>query len=125
MFSLEPLLETFQTGSGFWNPIIWIVAIIVAFLVAVIIRGFGNNKYKKKTGQTKAFLSGNKEYEKEQMHIKGSNVYWGFTESLKWIFDSLKKMHTGNVSDYALWFVIVMAILFIVLIMGENLVGAI
>jgi len=34
-------------------------------------------------------------------------------------------MHTGNVSDYALWFVIVMAILFVVLIMGENLVGAI
>ena len=59
------------------------------------------------------------------MHIKSSNIYWGFTESLKWVFDSLKKMHTGNVSDYALWFVIVMAILFIGLIVGENLMGAI
>ena len=125
MFSLETLLETFLTGSGFWNPIIWVVAIIVAFLIAVIIRGFGNKEYKKKTGQTQAFLSGDTEYEKEQMHIKDSNVYWNFTESLKWVFDSLKKMHTGNVSDYALWFVIVIAILFIVLIMGENLVGAI
>ena len=125
MFALEPLLETFQTGSGFWNPVIWVVAIIIALLIAVILRGFGNNEYKKKTGQTQAFLSGNPEYEKEQMHIKSSNIYWGFTESLKWVFDSLKKMHTGNVSDYALWFVIVMAILFIVLIMGENLVGAI
>ena len=125
MFILEPLLESFQTGSGFWNPVIWVVAIIIALLIAVILRGFGNKEYKKKTGQTQAFLSGNPEYEKEQMHIKGSNVYWGFTESLKWVFDSLKKMHTGNVSDYALWFVIVMAILFIVLIMGENLVGAI
>lgn len=125
MFTLESLLETFQTGSGFWNPIIWVVAILVAFLIAVILRGFGNKEYKKNTGQTQAFLSGNPEYEKEQMHIKSSNIYWGFTESLKWVFDSLKKMHTGNVSDYALWFVIVMAILFIVLIVGENLMGAI
>ena len=125
MFILEPLLESFQTGSGFWNPVIWVVAIIVALLIVVVLRGFGNKEYKKKTGQTQAFLSGDTEYEKEQMHIKDSNVYWNFTESLKWVFDSLKKMHTGNVSDYALWFVIVIAILFIVLIMGENLVGAI
>ena len=125
MFPLEPLLETFQTGSGFWNPVIWVVAIIVAFLIAVILRGFGKKEYKEKTGQTQAFLSGNPEYEKEQMHIKSSNIYWGFTESLKWVFDLLKKMHTGNVSDYVLWFTIVMAILFVVLIMGENLVGVI
>ena len=115
MFTLEPLLETFQTGSGFWNPIIWIVAILVAFLIAVIFRGFGKKEYKEKTGQTQVFLSGNPEYEKEQMHIKGSNIYWGFTESLKWVFDALKKMHTGNVSDYVLWFVMMMAILFIVI----------
>ena len=48
------------------------------------------------------------------MHIKGSNVYWGFTESLKWFFDYLKKIHTGNVSDYVLWFVIIIAIMLIV-----------
>jgi hypothetical protein len=115
MFPIDQLLETFQTGNGFWNPIIWIVSILVAFLVAVILRGFGKKNYKENTLQTQAFLSGNPEYQKEQMHIKGSNVYWGFTESLKWIFTTLKNMHTGNVSDYALWFVIVMAILFIII----------
>jgi hypothetical protein len=47
------------------------------------------------------------------MHIKGSNVYWGFTESLKWIFEILNKMHTGNISDYVLWFVIIISILFL------------
>ena len=125
MFSLETLLETFQTGSGFWNPIIWVVTILVAFLIAVILRGFGNKEYKKKTGQTQAFLSGNTEYEKEQMNMKDNNIYWSFTESLKWVFDSLNKMHTGNVSDYSLWFVIVIAVLFTVLIIGENLMGAI
>jgi len=69
--------------------------------------------FKDKTGQNQAFLSGNPEYEKEKMQIKGSNVYWGFTESMKWIINSLEKIHTGNVSDYVLWFVVIMAILFI------------
>jgi amino acid transporter len=104
---------TIETGSGFWNPLLWLIALVIAFLVAYIIRSFGSKAYKEKTGQTQAFLSGNPEYEKEQMHIKGSNIYWGFTESMKWLYAILKKMHTGDVSDYILWFVIVMAILFI------------
>ena len=70
MFTLEPLLETFQTGSGFWNPIIWVVAIIVALLITVILRGFGNKEYKKNNGHTQAFLFGTQEYDKEQMQKK-------------------------------------------------------
>jgi len=113
MFTLETLLETLKTGSGFWNPIIWVSAMAVAFLIIYILRGFGKKEYKEKTEQVESFLSGNPEYEKEKMHIKGSNVYWGFTESLKWVYKLLRKMHTGNVSDYVLWFVIVMGVLFI------------
>jgi hypothetical protein len=113
MSFLETLIETFQTGSGFWNPIVWIIVILIAFLITYILRGFGNKNYKKGTEQIKSFLSGNPEYEKEKMHVKSSNLFWGFTESLKWIFDILHKMHTGNISDYILWFVIVMAVLFL------------
>lgn len=111
----EMLLETLKTGSGVWNPIVWIGAVVVIFLIIYIIRGFGKKEYKKNTEQTKVFLSGNPEYEKEQMHVKGSNVYWGFTEALKSIYDIFEKMHTGNISDYVLWFVIILAILFIVI----------
>ena len=103
MSMLETLLGTFQTGSGFWNPIVWIIVAALVFLITYILRGFGNKKYKKGTEQVKSFLSGNPEYEKEKMHVK----------SLKWIFDILHKMHTGNISDYVLWFVIVMAVLFL------------
>lgn len=113
MSIIESLLNTFETGSGFWNPIVWLVVFLVIFLIVLILRGFGNKSYKKDTEQTKPFLSGNPEYEKEKMHIKGSNVYWGFTESLKWIFNILDKMHTGNVSDYVLWFIIIISILFL------------
>ena len=114
MSIFETLINTFETGNGFWNPVVWIVVAIVAFLLIYILRGFGKKEYKKETDQIKSFLSGNPEYENEKMHIKGNNIYWGFTESLKWIFDLLNKMHTGNISDYMLWFVIIMAVLFLI-----------
>ncbi len=113
MITIQEFIRTLDTGEGFWNPLVWITAAIIVFLIAYIIRGFGKTDYKKDTEQTKAFLSGNPEYEKEKMHIKASNVYWGFTESLKWVYKLFDKMHTGNVSDYVLWFVIIMGTLFI------------
>lgn len=113
MISIDQLFNTFDTGNGFWNPVIWLIAFVTIFLIIYIIRGFGNNSYKKGTGQTQAFLSGNPESDKESMHVKSSNLYWGWTESMKWIIDALKSMHTGNLGDYVLWFVVVMGILFL------------
>ena len=49
------------------------------------------------------------------MHVKGSNLYWGFNQALKSVYNVLEKMHTGNTSDYVLWFVIIIGILFIVI----------
>lgn len=112
---LDQIISTFETGSGFWNPLVLVTALVIAFLIIYILRGFGNREYKKGTDQTQAFLSGNPEYEKEKMHVKASNVYWGFTESLKWVYNLFDKMHTGNVSDYVLWFVIIMGILFLII----------
>jgi len=106
---------TLESGSGFWNPLLWVVIIFIAFLLFYGIRGFGKNVYKKGTEQTKAFLSGNKEASPEGMQVKASNLYWGFTSSMKSLYGRLRKMHTGNVSDYLLWFIIVLAILFIVI----------
>ncbi len=111
---LDQIISTFETGSGFWNPLVWLTAIVIAFLVIYILRGFGKKEYKKGTDQTQVFLSGNPEYDKEKMHVKGANLYWGFSESLKWFYNALKKFHTGNVSDYVLWFVVIMGILFLI-----------
>ena len=113
--SFLSFLKTLWTGSGFWNPLVWGVAIVIAFLIVYIIRGFGKIGFKKESEQTKVFLSGNPEYEKEKMHVKASNVYWGFMESLKWVYNIIEKMHTGNVSDYVLWFVIIMGIFFVIM----------
>ena len=114
MISIYDFLEKLTTDSGWWNPLVWGIVIVIAFLIIYVIRGFGKKEYKEGTEQTKVFLSGNPEYEKEKMHVKASNVYWGFMESLKWVYKVLEKMHTGNVSDYVLWFVIIMGIFFII-----------
>lgn len=105
---------TIETGSGFWNPIIWAIVIVVTFLLIYILRSLGKKGYKKDTEQVKSFLSGNPEYPKEKMQVKASNLYWGFTTSLKGLYMLLRKMHTGNTSDYVLWFVIVLAIFLLV-----------
>jgi hypothetical protein len=105
---------TIETGTGFWNPIMWIIIFGIAFLTIYILRGLGNSKYKKDTEQTKVFLSGNKEYDAEHMHVKASNLYWGFTTSMQGLYQVLKRMHTGNISDYVLWFVIILALLFLI-----------
>lgn len=107
MFSLE-------SGSGFWNPLLWILILAIAFLLFYGIRGFGKNIYKKGTEQTKVFLSGNQEVSPEELHVKASNLYWGFTTALKSLYAGLRKMHTGNTSDYLLWFIVVLAVLFLI-----------
>ncbi len=106
---------TLESGSGFWNPLIWVLILAIAFLLFYGIRGFGKSLYKKGTEQTKVFLSGNQEPTQENMHIKASNLYWGFTTSMKSLYDVLRKMHTGNTSDYLLWFIIVLAVLFLLI----------
>ena len=107
---------TLDTGSGLWNPLIWGVALLIALLIGYAIRSFGNQSYKPKSSQTQAFLSGNPEGSKEDMHVKASNVYWGFTETMKWLYNALNKMHNGNIGDYMLWFVIVLAIAFMLIL---------
>jgi hypothetical protein len=106
---------TLESGSGFWNPILWILVLLITFLLFYGLRGFGKSTYKKRTEQTKAFLSGNKEPSPEEMHVKASNLYWGFTTSMKSLYWVLRRMHTGNTSDYILWFVLVLAVLFLIL----------
>jgi hypothetical protein len=116
MIPFETLLKTLKIQDwSLWNPLIWGIVIVIAYLIIYIIRGFGKKGFKEKTEQAKVFLSGNPELEKEKMHVGGSNVYWGFLESLKWLYGSLEKMHTGNASDYILWFVIILGVMFLII----------
>ncbi|MDO8840740.1 MAG: hydrogenase [Methanocalculus sp.] len=98
------ITATLITGTGFWNPIIWIVAGIVTSAIAYLIWKMGVSTYQKESQQVKPYLSGNAEPEKNAVHIRGGNLYWGFTEGLKGYYSRLIPLHTGDLNDYMLWY---------------------
>lgn len=103
-----------ETGSGYWNALIWIIVTVLVGIVVLWLRSKGEGKYKKNTDQTKPFLSGNPEVSKEDSHVGASHIYWGFTEALKNYYEPLVKLHTGDINDYSGWIILVMAIIFII-----------
>ncbi len=105
---------TLQTGAGFWNPVVWIIAFFIAMVIAWLIWITGEKDYRKGTPQTKSFLSGNEEPEKAEVHLRAGNLYWGFTEALQGYYSRLVPLHSGILNDYLLWFLGVMAIAIVV-----------
>lgn len=112
---------TLETGSGFWTPVIFIVFLIIAALIALIIRRFGEKDYKKGTEQTKPFLCGNAEKDKDAMHVRSGNIYWGFLEALKGYYKPAVRAHTGILSDYMIWYIGTMVLILIVVFLGGIL----
>ncbi|MDI6917203.1 MAG: hypothetical protein QMC80_05345 [Thermoplasmatales archaeon] len=104
-----------ETGYGFWSPIIWIITIIVIGIILYIIWHLGEPAYKKGTEQTKPFLAGMPEPSKEAVTVRADNVYWGFKEALKHYYGPMIKTHSGIINDYISWFVVVLAIVFVII----------
>ncbi len=107
---------TLFTGSGFWNPIFWFVAIVVALILIYIIYAFGEKGYKRGTEQVKPFISGNPEPSKAGVHVRAGNLYWGYMDALKTYYDHLIPVHSGILTDYLLWLFSIAALLFILVV---------
>ena len=99
-----------ESGYAFWNPIVWVIAFIVVMIVAYIFRSRGQKNYKKGTDQAKIFLSGEEVPEPELRHVRASNAYWGFFETLKGYYTVVIRPHTGIINDYVIWFIVIIAI---------------
>lgn len=105
-------------GYAVWAPIVWIIALVVIGVMALIWRSRGQKSYKKGTAQTDIFLSGTKVPPEEQRHVKAENIYWGFFESLQGLYRAMMKPHTGIVNDYLLWLVAILAITILILVLA-------
>jgi hypothetical protein len=105
---------TLETGTGFWSPVLWIVAFVIALIIAYIIWALGESSYRKDTRQVKPYLSGNPEPAKGDVHVRAGNLYWGFTEALKGYYSRVVPLHTGILNDYVLWFLAVMALVLVI-----------
>ena len=107
-----------SSGFGAWNPIAWTFLFFGVLAIAFLFRSFGSKGYKRGTGQTKVFLSGNEEPgESDALHVRGEHLYWGMIDGLSGYYRRVKKLHTGVLNDYAAWFVGVLAVVFILLVL--------
>ncbi len=107
------------TGFGAWNPIAWLLLFLGVAAATLFLRRFGNKQYKKNTGQTKAFLSGNEEPEASALHVRGAHLYWGFVDGLSAYYRRVRALHTGVLSDYVALFVGTLGVVFIVLVLSR------
>ncbi len=106
-----------SSGFGVWNPVAWTLLFLGILIVAALLRRTGRDDYKRGTGQTKAFLSGNEEPDaRSGLHVRGEHLYWGMVDGLSAYYQRVKALHTGVLSDYAAWFIGVLALIFIILV---------
>jgi hypothetical protein len=114
------MIGQLETGVGYYNAIIWSVSFIVIAICIYTIRSLGKHEYKKGTEQVLPFLSGAIEYDKVRVH--GENIYWGLVQALKSYYNKIVPAHTGVVSDYILWLVLVLAtVLMIITLVSGGL----
>lgn len=106
---------TLTTGSGTWNPLLWLLAFGVALGIAWAIRSRGRKDFREGDGR-KPFISGNEEPENGGGHVPASNLYWGFLESLKSYYVRVVPLHTGIPTDYVAWLLGVMAFMLVVVL---------
>lgn len=114
------ILENFtlNTPSGFWNPIVWLIFLIIFGIIGYIIYSRGNKGYKPDTEQVKPYISGNAVEDVEDIRVRAGDIYWGFMEALKGYYSVLKRMHTGDMRDYILWYLGAGAIILFILVGG-------
>jgi hypothetical protein len=111
MTLLAPLL----TGYGIWSPLAWLAVFLGAAIIVYLIWRAGESSYKQGTEQARPYLSGNAEPDKGAVHVRASNLYWGYLQALKAYYDAIVPVHTGVLTDYMIWFVAVTAVLLLII----------
>ncbi len=107
---------TLSTGYGAYDPLLWVVVLLVALLLAWFLRSFGRADFTVTGDKAKPFLSGNEEPEKDAVHIRASNLYWGFTEALDGYYKRLVPLHSALMTDYILWLLGSLAVLLLLVL---------
>jgi len=112
-------LDTLKTDFGFWNALVLALVLeITIFLVYILLYRRGNRKFQRRTLQTLPFMSGNYITDPEEVHLGPNHLYWGFMEVFKGYFDRLEEAHTGDLNDYLHWFVVALAVIFVIIVIG-------
>lgn len=97
---------TLFTGQGSWNAVVFLGAIAITTIIALILYSRGQRGTVPKGEGKKPYLWGNPtEIDGRPIVIPGSNVYWGFVEALKPYYKPMEKIHSGLINEYVFWLV--------------------
>jgi hypothetical protein len=107
-----------NTLSGCWTPLILVAAAIIVTVIVLILRSWGDRRYKKGSEQALPFLSGMGVVDPFSVRIRSDNLYWGFIQGLGPLFRGLKSFHSNDVNDIVIWGITLMALMFFVVLAG-------
>jgi len=100
---------------SFWNPIVWLILFVVIFVAAgLVIIGSKEERGKmlqqgvKYDAKYATFFSGEEEMFSQ---VGGSDLFWGFKTDWKGYYRVLEGLHSGIVTDYAVYTVMATAII--------------
>lgn len=100
------------TGHGAWSPLLWTFVMAVALAVAWGIRRTGRKDAPTGKEAGTPFVSANPVENLEDTRVGASHLYWGFTEALKGYYAKMRAFHSGILTDYILWFAVVLGLAF-------------
>lgn len=106
-------LAWLQTRYGAWSPLAWTVAMLVALLVAAVLRALGRKDAAKGGEAGKPFVSANPVDDPEAARVPAGHLYWGFLHALRRYYGRMRAFHSGILPDYVMWFVLTLGCLFV------------
>ena len=108
-------LAILETSHGTWDPRAWTWIFLCALLVALAIRALGRRDPPAGAEARKPFVSGNDIPSPDAARVSASHMYWGFLTALRPYYRRLLAIHAGNLADYLLWFLAVVALWFLMI----------
>jgi len=117
------------TEFGYWNAFAFTFAILVSILISGALGEWAKRmapSYRKGREEGKMFLSGEDESAvrelqvTRELQVSAHNLFWGFREALRSYYRQAKEEHSGILSHYTFWLIVVLAVIFLIIVIGGG-----
>ncbi|GHV45174.1 hypothetical protein FACS1894204_03620 [Synergistales bacterium] len=110
-----------NSGFGYWNVLVWIIFFAGISSFVLWIRLLGRMDYKRNTDQDEIYWEGNEVPDDgSAISVPASSSYWGFRVAMEPLYKLLDKFHSGSGSDYAGYFVVTVALVGLLVLIGGK-----
>lgn len=109
------------TGFGYWNVFVWLFFFLLLSGFVLWVRSLGRMDYKRNSDQDEIYWSGNEVPDDgSEISVPASSSYWGFRVAMEPLYRVLNAFHNGNASDYAGYFVVAVALIGLLVLIGGG-----